>query len=170
MNGATTLYPLGFPILEAAGVPKLVPVPTPAAGADWSTTVPGQGSWLVQAFVATLTNAVAAANRFPAVSLTDGNSEYFRAPLSAAVIASTVLNASGAIGFLPAAVNVTLGPSAVGLPQIILPPGSVFRVVTTNLQAADQWSAIALYVFEMPYGPTGWPRGPVATGDPGNVY
>lgn len=122
-------------------------VANPAAGADWSFTVPVAARIRIRSLSATLTTSATVANRVPQLMLTDGTNVYYvMAPNQAvsAGITSTVsagptnVPVIGAPGFVP----LTLPGDA------ILPAGHVVKVVTAALQAGDQWTNIWLALEE----------------------
>lgn len=114
----------------------------PAAGADWSITVPGGQLWELISVYAQITTAVAVANRLPNLQISDGDITWLTLPGDAATAASltgTYVWANG-ISPLSAAHGITAG-----LPRdLYLMPGSVVSVSTDNVQAADQWGVPVL--------------------------
>jgi hypothetical protein len=163
--GPTTAYPLIPAIGESEGAPRRITVTTPSAGAEWTQTVTGEGAWLLTAFIATFATSAVAANRTPSLSFTDGNAEILRIPLSGNVVANSSLVISGALGISSGTVGAIAGVTAVALPYIILQPGFVIRSVTPLIDVGDTYTNIRLYVFELPYGPTGYIRGPALIPD-----
>ncbi len=122
---------------------------TPAAGADWSVSVPGVQRWRVMCFNAVLTTGVAVPVRSVQLVLTDGANRYFTGPPSATIPASTTNQVSGSA----LAVSSTVVATDIALPipaGLILPQSHVISVLTANLAAADQWSAIVIFVEQWP--------------------
>lgn len=132
---------------------KQASVGNPAAGVDWRYTCPGIGVQRVVALQATFTASAAAANRFPSLTLSDGSNDFATAPINAAVTA----NLATIISTFPGAggQGVAAGPQLWAAPHDgwMLLPGWSIRTVTTAIDAADQWSAIRLWVAEYPTGP-----------------
>jgi len=130
---------------DGRGQMRSIVVPNPAAGADWTQTVPAGTEWIIRSVTGILTNAVAVANRVATLEARDGAGVVlFQADINQTLVAGNVYNLSWFPGALvAAAANVDNG----GMPQECrLPAGFVIRTVTAGLQAADQWSAIALLV------------------------
>lgn len=130
-----------------------VQVPQPAVGTDWSVTPHGLGRWRVLAVVGTLTTSAVVANRGVQIVVDDQTTIYFRTPAGAVQINGTAVkysafdggNVTGLIG-----ANISIGWPNKG---IIVPEGGRIRSITDNLDAVgDQWSALALYVEELPSG------------------
>src|SRR6266851_3396315 len=69
--------------LDGEGAPLSISVSTPAAGADWSQTVPTGARWVVTALAAQLVTAVAAGTRAPRLIVDDGTTTLFELPAAA---------------------------------------------------------------------------------------
>lgn len=138
-------------VSQTVGTFTVVNVANPAAGVDWTTTVPAGNTWQVQAITATLTTAVAAGSRGPSFGFDNGSVTLGRQGNNSLIAASTTGIVSMGIGMSVAVdiVSPTQLTSA-GLWNTTL--GAGFRVFsnTINIQAADQWSAINLYVLQTP--------------------
>jgi hypothetical protein len=134
--------------LDGEGVPLSISVAQPAAGADWSQTVPTGARWKVVAATAQLATAAAVATRLARLVIDDGTTPIFEAPAAASQAASlSVLYTygQGAGGPVTADAAVIEGP----IPNdAYLPAGFRIRSSTGAIQAADQWSAIRLLVQE----------------------
>ncbi len=140
--------PLPWGIVPLERLWQRVNVTQPAAGVDWSAQVPGGVLWVVQGFRATLTTAVAVGNRRARLSIGDGADELgAQAQISVDVTASLVATFGGLLGGVPGRVAAATLATC-GLPFIYLQPGWTFGISTENLQAADQWSAVRLWVAE----------------------
>jgi len=147
----TDLQPSGWPIVlnrqpayGEAQISAIIPA-APAAGADWSFTVPSQQRYRVHTLAAVLTTAVAIANRDVHIVFQDGGGHtvgVFGSAFNQG--AATVRTYSAGRGL--AAIN----DSGTGLlvnfplPTMDLIAGWSIASNTVNLQAADQWSAIVL--------------------------
>lgn len=121
----------------------------PAAGLDVFMTVPALVRWRIIFMTATLGTSVAVANRFPGIFMTDGSFNLFDGRAIAAVAASltSILQASVMPTYAPPAYGVAT--QYVPMPAgIILKAGSIVETKTQNIDAADQWSAINLFVEE----------------------
>lgn len=132
---------------EGPGFPHSLQVANPAAGADWILNVPVQTRLTVRSFTAILTTSAAVANRNVELIVDDGANVYWRTSAPASVAATTVQQISGNTTNNPTGV-ITTDFSLLLVPNLTLTGGQRLRVLTTNLQAADQWSAIFLGVEE----------------------
>lgn len=138
---------LGGPVLRTQLVAN------PAAGADWSFTPDSRAALEIKAVCAVFTSSAAVANRVPSLKITDGVETVAVIPppnAQAASLAETYTWIAGGASSTPGAGF----PQVCALPlKIILPPGFVISGQTTNIQAADQWSAISIWSRELPnYG------------------
>lgn len=129
-------------------VPTVKLVANPAAGADWSTSVPGGSVWLVQAIAATYVSEAAAGTREVKLTIDDGTTVLARAPAATTFPAGTTVQFCWVRGY-GTTISTTDGQLATA-PFPDFPLGAGFRVnaVTTNRTGGDQWSAIALYVVD----------------------
>ncbi len=122
---------------------------TPAAGAEFTQTVPTGKIWRIRMVRGTLTTAVAVATRIVALLFNDGTNIYAIFPVNTTQAASLTRN----YNFAPGAANEST-QQAVGLeitqsiPNLDLLAGYFFRSSTFNLQAADQWSGIIVAIEE----------------------
>jgi hypothetical protein len=122
---------------------KSVVVPNPAAGADWSVTVPASEVWSLVTITATLTTSAAVANRLPSLVVTDGNVRYAR--MSAVNTQAASLTSIATWG--PYGQSGQTGTVVRGiLPVAALGPGETIGSLTDLIDVADQWSAIVLRV------------------------
>jgi hypothetical protein len=132
--------------LSGPGFQRTVQQANPGAGVDWTLTVPAGVRWQLQSAFAILTTAVAVANRLPHLIIDDGANTIFIAAPIVNETASLAWNNSwgagaGSIG--------SVGPNDAqqAIPNdLYLLAGWRVRAVTTNIQAADQWSAISIAV------------------------
>jgi hypothetical protein len=149
-------YPAGTSVLgwpfstlqnasDGQGFLSNVAVGNPAAGADWTYTVPAGLRQRFIGAVAQLTASAAVANRTVILVLDDGTNTL------ASATSPVPQTASQAIVY--EAGNWPYSQSVAGVstyltfpPGIVLMGGSRVRVSTVNLQAADQWSVIRVYV------------------------
>jgi hypothetical protein len=138
----------------AAGLPAAVPgsgnilsvaSADPAAGAEYTHSVPAGKIWRIISLVLPFTTAVAVANRRPVLTIDDGANIVYRAPVSADIPASQA-------AFIIAA---PYAPSTVGvnnflvpIPELILPAGYRIRTLTTLIQGADDYGVARLMVEE----------------------
>jgi len=126
---------------------------TPAAGAEWSLTVPGRTALQILAVRAILTTGAAATARVATLRITDGNNVLasIRTPASQAATLTTEHT------WMPELPTIGLSGNAAystGIPnRLILPPGYTIGSNTSNLDAADTWTGITVWTKEIPaYG------------------
>jgi len=122
----------------------------PAAGTDISFLVPVGQRWQILSFRATLTTAVAVANRFVTFVIDDGANIVAEA-LTGFTQAASVVNTYDLFdtaAYVPVPVNLTTSaPTPSG---IIATANFHIKTVTANIQAADQWTAGKLLVRAWP--------------------
>ena len=135
-------------------------VPTPAAGADWTITVPGSGEfWEIVAVRARFVTSSAVANRFLTFNVKDnvGNIVYqsaFGTAQTASITEGVVLS--------PQYVTVSGDVSSTKIVTLPLPegpylPGFTINSSTVAIDTGDQWSQIAVWFKQ--YGPDYGPGG-----------
>lgn len=131
------------------GVRRVVQVPEPAAGADWTVTVPGGMQWYILSGTATLTTSATVDNRQPVITETVDGVTIWPGLQSLSFGASTtkVIPVLLDGGFVSGAA--TEGDIFLAAPSNLLPPGTVIASDTALLQVGDQWSAISLWVEEV---------------------
>lgn len=132
---------------DGAGVLVSSLIGNPAAGQDFTITVPTLRRWQVLSLRAVLNASVAVANRNVAFLLDDGANTFFSLNSIAAVVASTNerIVASADLPY----VNDNVNTQTIPFPSpTILGAGYRIKSLTTNLQAADQWNNIELLVLE----------------------
>jgi len=123
------------------------PVDTPAAGADWTYTVPDLTRQRIIGVMGALTTSAAAADRLVQIRVAQGGGAVWSAFASGTQAASLgtiysigpagVLGGSAATGFL------------IPLPQgLTLAAGGTISSSTANIDAADQWSFLTLLALE----------------------
>jgi hypothetical protein len=146
--------PLPFPntqmysTLDGGGAIRSISGSTPAAGAEISETVPTGARWELLTFATTLITSVAAANRFPTLTLDDGASVYYQDTATTAHAASTTIRyvfAEGN-GFKSGTTN-NLQNGAVPMGNR-LSAGHRIRTATQAIQVADQYSNVQYLVRE----------------------
>lgn len=131
---------------ELAGVPRVIQVNQPAAGADWTYIHSGPSWFLLRSVVAQLATAVAVATRVARLQLT------YQSVLAAQLPPSATQAASLTVVYNTSTAGISSSDAATalwGLPEyLILKDGMKLTSNTTALQAADQWTAVALLVEE----------------------
>lgn len=132
------------------GAIRSIDLGDPAAGADYtSQTVPSNAMWRPLAAFGQFVTAVAAANRFPGVIVTDGTNvvAHWRAPT--AQVASTTTNYAWMRNQPNESVNAgAANTGKINIPDLLLPEAFVLDFDTTNIQAADDWGDGQLLVEE----------------------
>lgn len=134
---------------------EIVTLANPAAGADWSFTVPSDRIWVPYLLSATLTTSAAVANRGPRLRVLNESAVFV-------AFASAPKQSDSAHALQPASeANVWSWAKGIGgatlmnagdnyhqqtLGDLALLPGWRLDVNTLVLQAGDQWSAIIMQV------------------------
>lgn len=145
--------PLGFPFgrvidpLEGPGNLRRISVTTPGAGADWSQAVPTGARWRLAHLRALLTTAVAAGARNPHLQGVDGAVIFESIPSPADQAASLAVEYTISDAFLAGSAAAASNVWSVDQP-FMLDAGWTLRVLTANIQGADQWTAVVIVVEE----------------------
>lgn len=147
----TTTYFAGWPYgriissAETAGFTQEQTVANPAAGADWSFTIPTGAKWRIQSVSAQYAASATVNNRAPSIQILQSGVVVFEGTPNQVIVASTTAQVTYTSGSSPgAAANVTdvMGP----LPSPCwISNALVIRSVTKNISAGDQWSNIAIW-------------------------
>lgn len=124
-------------------------VANPAAGAQWTATVPAAVKWEPMAVAGIFTASAAVANRVVRLVIDDGTNDLAYVRCSGTVAASGVIQLGAARSNYSydeafGAVN----SSYANLPYIELLPTYRIRSDVANMQGADTWTAIELLVKE----------------------
>jgi hypothetical protein len=149
-NSQPLSYPEMPPIRQSDATPwyKSFSWGAPAAGADFSVTIPVGQRWRVVSCSGLLTTAVAVANRDVTLVIDDGANVMAQIPAGFALLASLTNQYTFADSCVQSAafnaVSVAPLPS-----NLILTAGMRVRTVTANIQAADQWSVGFLHIGEV---------------------
>jgi len=129
--------------IDNRGLANVVAVANPGAGADYAITVPAGVNWLLRSMRFQLVTAVAVANRFVVVLLQDNLGNTFaQIPAGPVQAASLTFQYTLANGLTVQSVN---NVNITGLPlEARLPGGFQIKTSTAAIQAADQFSGMAL--------------------------
>jgi hypothetical protein len=134
--------------VDGQGIRSVFSVGSPAAGADWTQTVPAGARWLLHGIRAQLLSSATAGNRTPALQIDDGTNAGVNISPGVVQAASLTNTWSWTAGYP------TIGTLVGTQNQITMPfpvpllAGWRIRVITANLSGTDQWSAIFLDVEE----------------------
>ena len=148
-----------MPTRRQFGVPDLIDVATPAAGANWTFTNDRGELILVRAVNFVLVTSAVAANRVVGLRVVADTRVRLRTAAGPSHVASLTI---GYCAFCAAGSTVA-SVAGVSIPWrddgVLLRPGDVLASVTAAIDAGDQYSAIALDVMRYspeypgPYGP-----------------
>jgi len=144
--GGTTQLPL-----DGEGAALRIAITNPAAGADWSVTVPTGARWELVSASMLYTASAVAANRQPRLTVDDGTNIVFEGPSVAAITAGLAIRESwGAGAGGPVSADITTGGAvSSGLPNdLYLEGGWRVRSSTGAIDGGDTWTAGSLYVRE----------------------
>lgn len=112
-------------------------VSDPAAGSDYSITVPAGETWYLQGFKCILSTSATVATRFPILLLAIGANVVYYAPPSAGIAASL----SDVFSWSPGLPGVsTSNINTQPCPDVPIQPGSTLITFTQNIQVGDQYS------------------------------
>jgi len=126
--------------VDGPGWGRVVVGTTPAAGAEINETVPTNARWRLRSIVFSLTTGAAVANREVLLLINDGVNTYARIPSGFSQAAS--LSRNYEFGLLGTRYDAAVAIQTVApVPDLILMAGHKITTATTNLQAADQYSA-----------------------------
>ena len=124
------------------GANSLLTVTVPAAGAEWTTTVPANQRWEIRSIIFTFTASSTIASRRPGIQIKLPTNVFWSIPAPADILLSQV----STINFYKGAIDIndqTGFRQTAPLPdKIVLGPTTVINSLTTNIQAGDQYSAI----------------------------
>ena len=144
---------LGWPVAQVPGWSvergrlRVSTVANPAAGANWTFTVPDSIYLRVVGGSATLTSDATGINRFVMLQMDDGTNVVYRNGTEFAQPASTAtLYTWSLLGTNQSGPNAQF--QAIALPQMFLQGTGRLLGLATNIQAGDQWSAIRVYTDE----------------------
>jgi hypothetical protein len=133
---------------DGAGVLTLIAQGAPAAGADFNIPVPAGVRWQLLTFRATLTTAVAVANRTVTLQALSGANSYMESDSNFTQAASLVNTYNFWNGAQIINVPFNLRTTAPIPNTLYLRAGDTIQTVTGAIQAADQWSGAFLEVVE----------------------
>lgn len=134
------------PDLQDARLQRVLQPVAPAAGAEFSATVPGGDVWELRSVRFTLTTSAVAGNRVPQLLMDDGTTEFFRTASATAIPASTIAQLSafpGSADSAPGLLRILPFPDS---PAPLLWGGCRLRTLTTLIDAGDAYSAPVLLV------------------------
>lgn len=117
-------------------------VAQPAAGADWSFTVPTGLCYKFETLFFTLTTSAVVANRVLRLQITDGTNIVWEGGSISSYVASGVYR-FGIARMSPQATAAANGQiQLIYLPEIWIPAGYVLQTSTVAKDVADQYSAV----------------------------
>lgn len=131
------------------GEKRVLTIASPAAGADFTVTVPGNRQWRLDAGRAILTTDATVANRLPRLQFTDETVTWYEASSDAFIAAGLAQVVTFAAGGPEVTPGVAGAPASIALPLMWLPAGTIIRSATVAEDTGDQWSAIAVLIEEV---------------------
>lgn len=131
------------------GVRRIVNVSEPAVATEWSVAVPAGVQWRILGGTAALHTDATVANRQPNAIVTIEGVQVSSAVSPATITAGSDVTYTAITDVVVA--NDTVHNDKQGLiyPFVFIPQGGTIGTSGSNLQAGDQWSAIALWVEEV---------------------
>ncbi len=128
------------------GKQLVISLANPAAGADWSATVPPGVVWDVLALTSQLATSPTAGQRYALLVLGDGASTFLQIPNVGNWGASNTARVNYARNHDSLHDSATPDHAIAPLPSLRLMPGWTIGSLTTGLDAGDQWSHVVLLV------------------------
>lgn len=121
----------------------------PAAGSQWSETVPAGKAWRLKAIYATLVTSAVVGNRLSSLSITDGTNTILLIPdttnVAASLTAKYLWMPYGGGSYTPGVAVGVVNP----LPEdFIVGPGYVLASTVSGMDAGDNWGAPVFTVEE----------------------
>lgn len=148
----------GNPVGDIPGVRETIALPQPAAGADWTHTLPagyyGRLIWITTTFTA----SAAVANRNPGMTVDNGEGSVLRLNMGSNITA----NQSVAFSFINLPNFGTFTGAALPAWSMMFPlpwlsQGAILTSNVVGKDAADQWGPVKLWFERLDFGPQGEP-------------
>lgn len=137
-------------MLDSGELASVVALPSPAAGAGFTYTVPGSERQLVAVVSFQLVTAVAVAARLVSLTLLGGDGVRIGRFASGFTQAASLTSVyTFAVGITAYGANDAASIGA-PLPPLWLPDGGSLAVTIANVQAADQVSVVRVTVYQAP--------------------
>lgn len=136
----------GFDYWTLHGEHRFVTVPSPAAGAALTLTVPGSVEWEILALSFTYTADANAANRLPSLAVLDQSGSGI-GPICTPykLVASDVSRITFGVGIVQFGAD-SAAQIGCGMPPLRIQDGLRIRVTATGIQAADTITLARMYV------------------------
>lgn len=131
---------------------RQIRVSRPSAGADWAQAAGGQRYWRITTMVARLVTSAVAGNRRVRLQATEGGLTYFVAEAHLDHPANTTVDYAAHTGSPATSGTNLVLPLPLPSGGLVLRPGASLAVVTSGIDAGDQWSAITALAEEIPSG------------------
>ncbi|HET9247699.1 MAG TPA: hypothetical protein VFO15_17985 [Xanthobacteraceae bacterium] len=128
---------------------RVVPVTSPAAGANFSFVTPGESTFALVALTATLVTSAAVANRAATLNVSDGTTTLWSVEAGAVQTATSTVRYSWVTEYPAFPTTIVGGALVVPMAPTYLPPGFTIASSVALLDAGDQWSAITATVVEV---------------------
>ena len=143
---------------QLTGIQQIVKVPQPAAGAEWTDTLPGGYFYRVLGGSAVYTTSAAVASRLLGTQLSDGASNVVSLWNATAMTAGLAVQ----VGYTPSGGagggNIQGPVVTLVLPAVWLPQNYIIRSTTLNKDVADQYSSVVIWLECLDFGALGVPE------------
>lgn len=150
-----TTYPSSGTIAELVGIQNIVKVTTPAAGADWTYTLPAGYFYRIVGGSALFTTSAVVANRFAALQVTDGVNVLYTVPNPNAIVTTLAVALTYSQAGVTAYVAGTKPNGNVPAPSVWLPPGYIVSSYTSNIDVSDTYTKVVLWLEQLDFGQYG---------------
>lgn len=137
------------------GWPELVNIRQPAAGQSVTYRFPGETYTAIACVRVTLLTSAAVANRFPGLAILDGDGVPLMRVVSPTAVAAATTRRTFWAHDIGGIVTSPSGDEALPFVDELFPPGFGVQIFADTIQAADQLSAIGLWLRRVPSGDMG---------------
>lgn len=136
-----------FELLRQRLVREIVVAP-PAAGAEWSQTVPPGAAWEPLSILEAFTTSAVVANRTPRIRVSDPDGGLVSRVASTIVQAASGTNRYTFLPTVTASVTANAATIVLPLPAVLIPSGWVIASDTSTIDVGDQYTGVILVVRE----------------------
>lgn len=127
-----------------------IDIPAPAVGQTTLYTVPGETYMGLKSARATLVASGAVANRLPGLAVLNGDGSPVFAVVSPTAVTAGVTRRTYWNADAGGVVTSGSGDEVLPFADTLWPPGFQFRFTVAAIDAADQLSALGIYVYRVP--------------------
>jgi hypothetical protein len=134
---------------------RVVPIPSPAAGAQLDVPTPAEVFWLIRHLTFQLATSAVVANRQVVLTADDGVASFWFSPVNNTQAASLTVRYVFYPGSQKGSLQANIDAGFWPIDGLIMAPASHLRTAIVALDAGDQIQGVALQVVEFETGPIG---------------